>query len=254
MIEDLFLTRARMARIFTALVLALSFASFCGNACAQSNGVGTAFPLVVEQLEVHTAKLDAVEVTSTAPELVNYGGRSAIRLVNKAGHTAAGEPANGETIAILKGSGFKDGTIEAEVLAVPRPRAQANVRGFVGIAFRVAPHGSQYECFSIRQQNGRADDQLRRNHTTQYSSYPDFPWHRLRDESPGVYESYADVKEDNWTKIKITVSGDRARLYVGGAEQPVLIVNGLKLGDSRGQIALWVGTDSEGYFSNLVVR
>jgi hypothetical protein len=76
----------------------------------------------------------------------------------------------------------------------------------------------------------------------------------LREENPGVYESYADVEEDTWTRIKITVAGDKARFYVNGAEQPTLIVNALKLGASQGQIALWVGTDTEAYFSNLTVR
>jgi hypothetical protein len=50
------------------------------------------------------------------------------------------------------------------------------------------------------------------------------------------------------------VAGKKARLYVNGAEQPDLIVNDLKLGETRGQIALWVGTDTQGYFSNLRVK
>jgi hypothetical protein len=44
----------------------------------------------------------------------------------------------------------------------------------------------------LRPTNGRADDQVRRNHSTQYISYPDFPWYRLREETPGMYESYSD--------------------------------------------------------------
>jgi hypothetical protein len=176
-----------------------------------------------------------------------------VKLVNRAGVTSAGQPASGETIAIVKGSDFSDGSIEAEVVGLPRAGAQAGVRGFVGIAFRVGPHDSQYECISLRQTNGRADDQLRRNHTTQYSAYPEFPWHRLRDESPGVYESYVDVEPGAWTKVKIVVSGTKARLYVNGCDQPCLIVNDLKLGGSNGQIALWAGTDTEAYFSDLTI-
>jgi len=41
---------------------------------------------------------------------------------------------------------------------------------------------------------------------------------------------------------------------VNGGEQPCLIVNDLKLGETRGQIALWVGTDTEGYFSELTAN
>ena len=237
--------------VFIALLLAFS----AGHVRAQNTAPVTVLPMdSIDELEVHTAKLDAVEVVNTKPEVTTYRGRRAIRLVNIAGHQASGAPSDGETIAILKGSDFKNGTVEAEVIGVPRPGAQPAVRGFVGIAFRVAPNGSKYECFSIRQTNGRADDQLRRNHTTQYSSYPEFRWSRLRKENPGVYESYADVEENTWTKIKITVSGNKAQLYVNGADQPCLIVNDLKLGETQGQVALWAGTDTEGYFSNLIVK
>jgi hypothetical protein len=102
--------------------------------------------------------------------------------------------------------------------------------------------------------NGRSDDQVRRNHAAQYVSHPDFTWHRLRDESPGAYESYVDIVAGEWTKIRIVVSGTKAQLYVNGAPRPCLIVNDLKLGETRGQVALWIGADTEAYFSNLTIR
>ena len=37
------------------------------------------------------------------------------------------------------------------------------------------------------------------------------------------------------------------------APQPVLIVNDLKLGDSSGAVALWIGPGTEGYFTDLVI-
>jgi hypothetical protein len=121
----------------------------------------------------------------------------------------------------------------------------------VGIAFRVAADPSKYECFYIRPTNGRADDQLRRNHSTQYISMPDYPWFKLRKESPGQYESYVDVVPGEWTKIKVEVDGSKARLYVNDSPQPVLIVNDLKLGDSKGSVALWIGLGTEAYFTKL---
>jgi hypothetical protein len=127
------------------------------------------------------------------------------------------------------------------------------MRGFVGIAFRVAAQASRFECFYLRPTNGRADDQLRRNHATQYISHPDHTWHKLREASPGVYESYADLVPGAWTPIRIAVSGARARLYVNGARQPTLIVSDLKLGESRGQIGLWIGVGTEAHFTTLTV-
>jgi hypothetical protein len=243
-----------MYKTFVRLLLALMLACSAIHPQDHPSAAVSTLPMnSVDGLEIHSAKLDAVEAPNATAEISSYLGRCAVKLVNKAGVTPAGQPANDETIAILKGSDFKDGTIEAEVVGFPRAGAQPGVRGFIGIAFRVAAHGSQYESVSLRQTNGRADDQLRRNHSTQYASYPDFPWHRLRDENPGLYESYVDLEPAGWTKIKIVVAGNTARLYVNGAEQPCLVVNDLKLGETRGQIALWVGTDTEGYFSKLTI-
>jgi len=125
---------------------------------------------------------------------------------------------------------------------------------FVGVAFRLQKDPLRYECFYLRPTNGRADDQLRRNHSTQYVSHPDHPWHRLRKESPGVYESYVDLVPGEWTRVKIVVAGTTARLYVHGAEQPSLIVNDLKLGASEGTVALWIGPGTEAHFANLRVE
>ena len=43
-------------------------------------------------------------------------------------------------------------------------------------------------------------------------------------------------------------------VFVAGAAEPCLVVNDLKLGESRGGIGLFVGPGSLGYFRNLRVR
>ena len=96
--------------------------------------------------------------------------------------------------------------------------------------------------------------QLRRNHTTQYAAFPDFPWHRLRRESPGLYESYVDLEAGAWTRVKILIRGTEARLYVGGTEQPCLIVKELKLGPGSGAVGLWIGPGTEAHFSDLSIE
>jgi hypothetical protein len=146
--------------------------------------------------------------------------------------------------------------IELDVSGAPRADADPTSRGFVGIALRVEDRDSiaRFECFYIRPTNGRSDDQLLRNHSVQYQQSPDFSWKKLRADSPGVYESYADLEPGVWTHLKVEVSGTKAKFYVNGASQPSLIVNDLKGGDTRGAIALWSYTSSESYFSNLSVR
>jgi hypothetical protein len=186
-------------------------------------------------------------------EQVTYKGRKALRVTDAA-------PANaGEAVqlVILNKTEFQDGMIEIELTGEPGPNAGGGARGFVGVAFRVsvdaAKDAPKYECFYLRPTNGRADDQLRRNHSIQYISHPDFPWHRLRKEFPEKYESYVDLTPGEWTKLKIEAHGDKARLYVHGAAQPALVVNDLKQGQSQGQIALWIGPGTVAHFTNLRV-
>lgn len=156
-------------------------------------------------------------------------------------------------LAIVSGADFKNGTIEVEVAGKPRPEASADERGFIGVMFRMQDRGERAENSYLRPTNGRAEDQLRRNHSVEYESLPDFPWYRLRKENPGVYESYVDMEAGAWTKLKIVVSGTKAQLYVNGADQPCLIVNDLKLGETHGQVAIWAHSSTDGYVSNLKI-
>ncbi len=93
-------------------------------------------------------------------------------------------------------------------------------------------------------------------HTSkQYFSYPDFKFDRFRNESDGMYESYADMELNEWIKIKIEVKGAKAKLYLNGNSQPVLVVNDLKHGaDSSGGIGLWVDVGTDGYFADLKIE
>jgi hypothetical protein len=187
-----------------------------------------------------------LDVIAGDAKVVQFKGKTALQLTSPPGGP-------GNAVAIVKGASFHDGTIEFDVAGLPSKGASEGGRGFVGIAFRVQPKGEKYEGFYIRPTNGRADDQERRNHATQYHSHPDYPWSRLRQETPSKYESYVDLEPGVWTKIRIVVSGTKAKMYVNGATQPALLVNDLKLGDSQGGIALWLGPEAEGYFANLTI-
>ena len=189
------------------------------------------------------ARLTLRNVTATR---VQYRGRDAIRLVGQSGN------ATDNTIAIVDYE-FRDGTIEVDVAGIPAAGADTSARGFVGIAFRVDSSGERYAAFYLRPTNGRANDQLRRNHSTQYISEPEYPWHRLRKEQPGVYESYVDLEPGAWTPMRIEVNKGVARLFVNGSAQPVLIVNDMKNPPASGRIALWIDVGTEAHFSRLRV-
>ncbi|HLF35732.1 MAG TPA: hypothetical protein VI583_15925 [Cyclobacteriaceae bacterium] len=95
---------------------------------------------------------------------------------------------------------------------------------------------------------------MRRNHSIQYFSFPDYKFPRLRKESPEKYESYADMGLNEWIKIKIVVYGTQAKLFLNDNKEPSLIVNDLKLGANHsGGIGLFVDIGTEGYFTNLKI-
>jgi hypothetical protein len=176
-------------------------------------------------------------------EAVEYLGRKAVRL------TTVSE--DGDGMALVKGTNFRDGTIGVDVATkITRPPG-VRMPGFIGIAFRAHPEASRYELFYLRPGNSTSDDQAMRNHSVQYSSEPNFGWEMLRRRWPFIYQAYADLQLDAWTKVKIEVRGRVAKLYVNGSEKPSLVVDGLKGEDLQGSIALWSYAGEEAYFSKL---
>ena len=177
-------------------------------------------------------------------------GKMALRVVKDSTVKEADEP----TFARTKEIDFSNGTIEVSVLSRLLKNAPATARGFIGVAFRINDTDSRFECIYIRPTNGRADDQVRRNHSIQYFSFPDYKFDRLRKESPEKYESYADMGLNEWIKLKIEVKGKQAKLFINENKQPSLIVNDLKHGDnSSGAVGLYVDNGTEGFFTDLKI-
>ena len=206
----------------------VGFALIAVAACA-----GVAAGQGVGELTPHRVKV----------ENVTYLGKRAVRIIED------GEVPNAQAYAVVKGTSFHNGTIDVDLAGKPGAGASGGARGFIGVAFRM--RDSVYEYIYLRPTNGRADDQVRRNHSTQYSSFPQYDFAVLRQQAPEKYESYVDLEPGAWTHYRVVVSSTTARLYVNGAAQPCLIVNDLKLGDSTGAVALWIGPGTEGYFANL---
>jgi len=201
-------------------------------------------------VQAQTISLDAmdqIKLVNVKAEKVTFKGRKALRVSDPAAAGAGDQ----EQLVILSKTDFQDGIIEVDLAGEPGSNAGEGARGFVGIAFRVAADASRFECFYLRPTNGRAEDQVRRNHSAQYISNPGFPWHMLRKEFPGKYETYVDLVAGEWTKVKIEVRGEQARLYVNGVEQPTMLVNDLKQKQSKGAVALWIGPGTVAHFSNV---
>jgi hypothetical protein len=196
--------------------------------------------------EISLSDLSRFNFMNAQVESTNYRGRAALKMTEK-------EAGPGNAYAIVKDLSFHDGVIDLEVSGAPSKAADPTARGFIGVLFRMQVDGDHTEGIYLRPSNARAEDQLARNHSVQYFSPPEWGWKRLREETPGQYESYTDMQPGEWTRMRIVVHGKEAALYVGSAQQPCLIVKDMKRGDSRGAMALWIGPGTEGYFRNLTI-
>ncbi len=194
--------------------------------------------------------LDKLKLSGVLATISQYKGVNSIKIElepqNNGGDAAS--------FAKLSNIAFKDGIIKVNLVGKLGPNAPDWARGFVGIAFRIKDDNSKFECIYLRPTNAQSDDPVRRNRSIQYISYPDYKFDRLRTESPGKYESYANIVPGEWIKIKIEVKGTTAKLYVNDSSQPALTVKDLKHGaDLNGSIGLWVDKGTEAYFSNLEI-
>jgi hypothetical protein len=236
----------RRASAFRSLrSIAFGGFGFVGSAAIAALGAtaseGRPFPL---------SSIDGLRLHNVVAQAAVLEGKKGVRITA----AAPGDPAQDEQLAVIDGLEFGDGIVEAEIAGTPAPGATGGARGFVGIAFRVQSDLRTYDAFYLRPTNGRAEEQERRNHAAQYIAHPDWTWARLRKETPSKYESYVDLVPGGWTRIRIEVEGERARLYVHGQEQPTLIVGDLKSGpQGRGGIALWIDRSTVAHFRNLRV-
>jgi hypothetical protein len=178
-------------------------------------------------------------------------GKKVIRVIKDSNMKEFDEP----TFVRIKGIRFKNGTIEVKVLSRLLKNAPDFARGFIGVAFRINDSSTRFESIYLRPVNSRIDDQVRRNHSVQYYSYPDYKFDRLRKESPEKYESYSDMEMNKWITIRIEVKDTQAKLFLNSNQQPSLVVNDLKLGAGLpGAVGLWVEVGTEGLFSDLKIN
>jgi len=176
--------------------------------------------------------------------MAEHRGRRALQLSGLPANT----PGPGGELAMIPGLVFKNGTIEVELAGGP---VAGPTPGFLGLAFHIDDEMKSFEHVYLRPKNGRHENQLQRNHACQYASQPNFGWKKLREEFPGVYESYVDLEVDAWTQMRLEIHAMKLRLFVNDTVHPCLVVNDLKLGEVSGGIALWIDTQTRAFFRNL---
>jgi hypothetical protein len=141
--------------------------------------------------------------------------------------------------AILKDFEMRDGVIDVDV-------ATSAIRGFFGFDFRIDEKGSNYEEVYLRQHKSGQPDAM------QYTPVLNTGRNWQIYNGPG-FTGAVDIPKDVWFHLRLEVAGAQAKLYVKDMDKPALVMNDLKSGVQKGQVALYDLTGAT-YFSNFVVR
>jgi hypothetical protein len=141
--------------------------------------------------------------------------------------------------AVLKDFELRDGVIDVDV-ATPAKR------GFFGLQFRIVDDGSSAEWVYLRQHKSGLPDAM------QYTPvlHTGANWQIYN--GPG-FTGAVDIPRDSWFHLRLEVTGAQAKLYVKEMDKPALVMNDLKSGVRKGQVALHV-LIGETYFSNFEVH
>ena len=139
----------------------------------------------------------------------------------------------------MKDFEIRDGFVDVDV-ATP-----AN-RGFFGIQFRIAADGVNGEWVYLRQHKSGLPDAM------QYTPVLNTGLNWQIYNGAG-FTGAVDIPRDVWFHLRLELVGAQAKLYVKDMDKPALVMNDLKSGIQKGQVALAVLTGAT-YFSNFEVR
>jgi hypothetical protein len=169
----------------------------------------------------------------------NSGGRSCIHLsANK-----------GDGVAWIEGLDFSNGVIEMDLKG-----KDVSQESFVGVAFHVQ-NEKVLDAVYFRPFNFQSKDAVKKSHSVQYVSHPDFPWNVLREKYAGKYEQAVNPAPgpDDWFHVKIVLEYPQVTVYVNRNTEPSLTVTQLNQ-RTTGKLGVWVGNGSDGDFTNLQIQ
>jgi hypothetical protein len=141
--------------------------------------------------------------------------------------------------ALLKDFEMRDSVIDVDV-------ATSAKRGFFGIQFRLDGDGSNGEEVYLRQHKSGLPDAM------QYTPILNTGRNWQIYNGPG-FTGAVDIPKDVWFHLRLEIVGAQAKLYVQDMDKPALVMNDLKSGLRKGQVALFdlIGAT---YFSNFEIR
>lgn len=201
---------------------------------------------------VQQASAEQFTAVHTRIKNVLLDGQPVLRVIKKDKLDTPDE----NTYAALKDVPFHNGTITVRLRSRLLPDAPDYARGFVGIVYRTAADGSEFESFYVRPTNGRhCTDPVRKAHGCQYFSYPGYTFHYFREFGISGYEAPVDVALDEWFTLRAVIHGETASFYLNNAPQPVLTVPQMKHGARQtGSLGIYVDIGTEAFVSDIAVE
>jgi len=144
--------------------------------------------------------------------------------------------------AVLKDFEMRDAVIDVDVATTVRPPQ----KGFFGVQFRISDDGSNAEWVYLRPHKSNLWDAM------QYTPVLNTGLNWQLYSGPG-FTAQLDIPKAEWFHLRLEVAGAQAKFYVKDMEKPALVVDDLKSGMQKGQVALYALT-GETYFANFEVR
>jgi hypothetical protein len=169
--------------------------------------------------------LDHWKITDPKARIEEYLGRKSLYLTNG--------------VAYIKDSQFENGVIELDMAA------PTNLVSFVGVVFRLEDQ-ENYELVYFRPHKSGLEDAV------QYT--PTF-------KGAGCWQLYSGqgftaatvIPKEQWVHVRIEITQLGGSVYFNNSEKPVLIIEDLKRGNSRGAVGLWAFANG-GHFSNFTYK
>ena len=141
--------------------------------------------------------------------------------------------------AVLKDFVMRDAVMDVDVTTTRK-------RGFMGIQFRLDEDGKNGDWVYLRAHKSALPDAI------QYTPIinGEATWQLYNGSG---FTGMLDIPMERWFHLRLAVAGAQAKLYVEDMGQPALVIDDLKSGVQKGQLALFVSRGST-CFSNFEIH
>jgi hypothetical protein len=140
--------------------------------------------------------------------------------------------------AFLKDVELENGVIEVDMAA-------PNLRSFIGVVFRFE-NEADHEIVYFRPHKSGLEDAVQ--YTPSFNGAA--PWQLYSGQG---FTTAVEFPTQQWVHARIEISGTGGRVYFNNSTKPVLVIEDLKRGFSRGSAGVW-GFANGGHFSNFSYR